>query len=162
MYQAIFIIAMLMAVCNSAMDASAQQSVMQIHGGSATGDSVKFIDVLKKQVLANYPSATIGEAFDRYRYFSRVDWKEFPEPDGKIYFDFTGALKPKMFSFTSGSNDTAVQFLQVKFLVDPTGAFGVVMATRVDLKKNGTVERTALPQMKPVLDRIYSNEEIRF
>lgn len=135
---------------------------MQIHGSSGKPDNTTFLEVLKKQKLANYPAVTIGVAFDEYRFFSKVTWKETPGTNGRIYCDVTGVIKDKAFKSLFRRDNVATRYLEVKLLVKPSGDYGVIMASRIDVKKDGKIEKFPIPDLKYLLDRIYANEEISF
>ena len=55
---------------------------IQVHGGGKVSSNITMLDLLKKQRLTNYPTATIGKAFDDYKYFSKIRWKEYPAAYG--------------------------------------------------------------------------------
>jgi hypothetical protein len=135
---------------------------MQVHGNAQGSSNIKLLDVLKNQKLEHYSAVTIGKAFDNYKYFSKVAWKESPATNGKIYFDCTGMIKKKMFTLDKSWDDVAFREVEVKFVVNPSGEYGVVMATRIDMKKDGQVVRLPLADLKGLLNSIYANKEISF
>lgn len=129
----------------------------QVHGGSpSTG--ITLPEVIKRKKLQNYPSATIGDAFSKYKYFSKVEWQEYQASSGKIYINCTGHLKKKGF-WNMVHHPQAVE---VKFVVYPTGEYGVLMVSRIDYNNDGKNEKYPLADMNGVLKRIYSNQEISF
>lgn len=135
---------------------------IQVHGTGRETSKVTMLDMLKKQKLANYPAKTIGKAFDEYRYFTKVAWKEYPAPNAKTYFDLTGRVKKKLFGLDKSWDGVAYRDLEVKFVVKPDGDYGVVMASRIDVKKDGAVVRVPLQDLTGLLNSIYADREISF
>jgi len=135
---------------------------IQVHGSGKETSKLTMLDMLKKQKLANHPAKTIGQAFDEYRYFTKVAWKEYPAAYAKTYFDLTGRVKKKLFGLDKSWDGVAFRDLEVKFVAKPDGDYGVVMASRIDVKKDGTVVRVPLQDLTGLLDSIYANKEISF
>lgn len=144
-----------------AQEVGRQPGNIQVHGTGAA-KPVTLLDVLKKQKLANYPTAPIGDAFEKYGYFSRTEWKTYTEENGKIYIDFIGRFKKKWFGFANYPNNLASRDLEVKFVVNMTGDYGIVMGTIIELKKDGTVEKKPIEKLNGVIEKIYANKEIIF
>lgn len=139
-----------------------QPGSIQVHGNTDVKSNKSLIDMLKTQKLANYTSATIGDAIDNYRYFSKVQWKEYPASNAKYYFDVTGTLKKRFLESFTGRDDIASRFLEVKFVLYPSGDYAVVMVTLIELKHGGKIVKKPISDMKSVLDKIYGNQEIKF
>lgn len=135
---------------------------IQVHGTGKETTRITMLDMLKQQKLANYPGKTIGKAFDEYRYFSKVTWKEFPSSNAKTYFDLTARVKKKIFGLDRSWEGVAYRDLEVKFVVKPDGDYGVVMASRIDVKKDGAVVRIPMQDLSGLLNSIYANREISF
>jgi hypothetical protein len=135
---------------------------IQVHGSGKGVSNIKMLDILKNQRLEHYPALPIGKAFDNYQYFSKVAWKESRAPYAKTYFDCTGMIKKKMFGLDKSWDGVASRELEVKFVVKSSGDYGVVMATRIDMKKDGTAVRLPIQDLKGLLDSIYANKEISF
>lgn len=117
---------------------------------------------IKKKKLDNYPVATIGEAFEKYRYFETRDWKVTQLPSIKTYIDFTGMFKKGIFTFMSMDKGVSQQGVEIKFVVYEDGRFGVAMISRVDIMTDGMIKRYPLGDTKTILDKIYANKEIKF
>lgn len=139
-----------------------QPANITAHGNGKESSKTTMVDLLKKQKLANYPTLTIGNAFDNYRYISKINWKELPDTNGKIYIHFSGDIKKKWFGLDKSWDDVGFRQLEVKFVVTPNGDYGVVMASRIDYKKLGGVEKVPIADLKGLLDSIYTNKEIAF
>ena len=131
---------------------------LQVHGSGGSSKGIPLSAVIKEKKLSNYPDVTIGDVFSNYKYFSKVEWQEYQSASGKIYIDCTGQLKKKGF-WNNVHNQQAVE---VKFVVYPTGDFGVVMVSRIDYKNKGKIEKYPVADIKGVIDRIYANKEISF
>lgn len=145
------------------------RGVFQFHGSGtpitpgdlAAGDS-GLAKVLKAAKLPHFQSKTFGEAIDGYRFFSKKEWKETASTRGKIYVDFTGWFKKPSFDFSSIKKGISAQGVGIKFLVTPDGAYGVVMVSQVELKTDGNIYSTPMPDISAVLKKLYGNEEIKF
>lgn len=135
---------------------------MQVHGSGKETSKVTMVDMLKQQALEHYPGKTIGKAFDEYRYFTKVTWKEFPSSNAKTYVDLTARVKKKLLGLDKSWDGVAYRDLEVKFVVKPDGDYGVVMATRIDAKKDGAIVRVPMQDLSGLLNNIYANREIQF
>lgn len=124
----------------------------------ATGEhSQGMIDVLKQKTLPDYPSVTIGKAFDAYSFFKKKEWRE-SRSNGKIYIDFIGVLDNKKLELLNA--DVTLQTVNFKFVIMDDGQFGLVLVSVDTLMKNVT-NQTVIADVKAVLAKIYANEEIK-
>lgn len=117
---------------------------------------------VKKQKLVNYPTVTIGEAFDKYQYFETREWTVTQLPAHKTYIDFTGMFKKSIFSFMSSEKGISRQGVEIKFVVYEDGRLAVAMISKVDVLTDGMIRRYPLEDTKTILDKIYANNEIKF
>ena len=139
-----------------------QSSNIRVHGeGSTQAINVGLIDVLKQQKLGNYASSTIGDAFDKYKFFAKNEWQE-THVKGKTYVDFTGWFKNRPFNINSIKEGITSEGLGVKFVISPDGGFGVVMVSRMIAKTDGKLYSTPLTDISSFLDKVYGNREIHF
>ena len=145
------------------------QGGFQIHGSGApvvAGDVAAgesgLPKVLKSSKLPNFQTKTIGEAVDGYRYFTKREWKETPAKNGKVYVDVTGWYKSNALDVKALKDGISVQGVGIKFLVTPDGSYGVVMVSKVEIKTDGKMYSTPLPDIHGTLKMLYGNEEIRF
>lgn len=120
------------------------------------------VDVLKGKSLTDFPAATIGQAFDGYAFFSKKEWRETRTSTGKAFVDFNGWFKSNSTGLFGGKGEESVKGIQVKFAVYPDGSYGVVMASKIVKKADGTDSYEPIPDSKSVLDKIYANKEISF
>lgn len=119
-------------------------------------------DVLKEKILKDYPSAPIGRAFDGYGYFKSKEWKEQRSDNGKYFIDFIGWFDPGLLDATAKANNVTSRGIDVKFVIYPDGAFGVVMVSKLDLMHDGSIRQQALPDIKAIMDSVYANKTISF
>lgn len=119
-------------------------------------------DVIKSKKLDKYQSATIGEAFEGYRFFETKEWKVTKLPNAKFYIDFTGIFKKSFFSVFSMEQSVSRQGLEIKFVVYEDGRFGIAMISKVHVMTDGMIKRFPLDDTKSILDKIYANKEIKF
>lgn len=138
-----------------------QPGNIQVHGNTNEKTQTSLIDILRKQKLANYTSATIGDAIDSYSYFSKVQWKEYPAVNNKHYFDVTGTLKSSFWKSLMGKDGVANRSLEVKFVIYPSGEYGVVLVTLIEFKHDGKIVKKPIADIKSVLDKIYGNQEVK-
>lgn len=146
------------------------KSGLQFHGtdkpeprGSDIDGKSGFAKIVKGAKLVEYPMATIGSAFDNYRFFSKREWKETRSDNGRTYVDFTGWFKKgNLFSFDSLGKGVSAQAVGIKFLVNSDGSFGAVMASRVELKTDGKIYSSPINNLQGILKMIYENTEIKF
>ena len=117
---------------------------------------------IKRKKLDSYPATTIGEAFNKYRYFTKSDWKVTSLPTHKTYIDFTGLFKKGFFDFITLEKGVAQQGVEIKFVVFEDGRLAVAMISKVQIMADGMVRRYPIADTKSILDKIYSNKEIKF
>jgi hypothetical protein len=141
---------------------STQKSGPQMHLNEKTAKTVGLTEILKKQKLANYPTATIGEAFDAYTYFPRKEWKEAKPDNGKTYVDFIGWFNPGVLNEKEVKDGIVGRGIQVKFVINPDGSYSAAMVSRLDARPDSRVDVFPIVDSAGVLAKIYENKEIRF
>lgn len=129
-----------------------------VPGAAATG--VGMVAVVKGATLPGYAKVKIGEAFDNYRHFKQKSWRETSTAAGTVYVDFTGSTPPRWLDFKAKREGISASGIEVKFAVYPNGEYGVVMVSKTVVKTDGRTNRYPLPDVKSVLDAIYSNRKI--
>lgn len=139
------------------------------HGGTVVVEHEKSNDrrnataeVLKGMKLADYPSKTIGEAFEGYSHFTSREWSEVRTPQKKIYIDFFGLQRPPLFPLNNKTMRTYAQGVAVKFVINPDGKFYVAMVSRVDIMSDGKRYEKPFEGTKQVLDAIYADKKIEY
>lgn len=129
-------------------------------GAPPPGRTLGMIEVIKGASLPGYTNTKIGEAFDRYSHFKSKNWRETRGTAGTSYVDFIGSAPPRLLDLKSRWAGISASGIEVKFVVYPNGEYGVVMVSRTVVKSNGKADRYPLPDVKSVLDAIYSNRKI--
>lgn len=119
-------------------------------------------EAVKKKKLLDYPSKTIGEAFDSYSYFNKREWSETFAANGKIYIDFIGWFNTNRLNAQNIKNGISAKGVEIKFALNPDGPFFAAMVSQVEVKTDGKTYKYPLPDIKNVLDSIYANKDISF
>jgi hypothetical protein len=134
-----------------------------MHGAATPAEKGEgFVGVVKKQHLPNYPTTSVGTAFEGYRYFTKKEWSESRNTKGTVYVDFSGWLVKSTFDPRSIKDAVAARGVQVKFVIYENGSFGVAMVSKIEAKTDGKLYVYPLENSKALLDSIYANQEIAF
>lgn len=144
-------------VPNGAKGAAAIHGPM---GAPPPGKTLGMIEVIKGAMLPGFASVKIGDALDRYSHFKIKQWREVRGSGGTFYVDFVGSAPPRLLDLKSRLAGISSNGIEVKFAVYPNGEYGVVMVSRTVVKTDGKTNRYPLPDVKSVLDAIYSNRKI--
>lgn len=114
---------------------------------------------MKGMKLADYPSKTIGDAFDGYKHFTSREWKETRLPNMKVYLDFTGLQKMGVLDLKT-KKQTASEGVDIKFVINPDGRFYVGMVSKIKIMSDGYIYSTPVEDTKKVLDAIFANKPL--
>jgi hypothetical protein len=117
---------------------------------------------IRKQKLADYDTATIGDAFDNYRYFEKREWKETVSNNGKIYIDFCGWFKKSVLDAVSVNKGIAARGIDVKFVINADGSFYLAMISKVEIGADGREFGYPQEDKTRILSAIYGNKEMSF
>lgn len=149
---------------SSGRPAETSGGAMAHNDGKKTADAAKrsIADALKDKTMSGYESATIGSAFDSYKYFAKKEWKETAPQHGKIYVDFIGWVDGKALDSASIKEGISARGVDVKFVINPDGSFFVVMVSKIEAKGDGKLYSYPLEDSAAVLTSIYANKEMRF
>lgn len=142
-------------------DSSNKKNVVtseQKSGAEASNNGL--IEFIKKQKLVNYPSSTIGNAFDSYKYLLKKEWKLEAQNNGKFTVEFIGLLEPKTLNDNEGKDLVTSKGIIVTFVVEPNGSFYVFMVSTFESHSNGNVSRSQVKDIAGVLADIYANRKI--
>lgn len=118
------------------------------------------VDVLKNNKFAGHESATIGGAFESYKFLSDKKWTEKALPGGAVQIDFTGWFDAKALNNQDVRDGIKIKGLEVKFVVENNGSYYVLMITSLVVRSDGSVYRSILSDTAGILKNIYSNREI--
>lgn len=133
---------------------------MTVHTASSDpGKVVTMAEVLKQKTLPDFPAMPIGKAFDGYKYFKKKEWRE-TRVNGKYYIDFVGIVDSSIAEVTK--TNITVQSFMFKFVIMEDGTFGLVMASKDESLKDGTIRSFVVNDVRILLEKIYGNQEIRF
>lgn len=132
------------------------------HGGgkAPSGPPKGMEDVIKDATLPAYKNIKIGEAFERYRHFRGKSWRVTRAGAGKSYVDFTGSAPSGFFDVKARRQGVSAKGVEVKFVIYPSGEYGVSMVSRVEVKYDGRINRSPIADASSVLDAIYNNRKI--
>ena len=138
------------------------------HGYMKTTDSPESVSpillALKNNHLEVSSTQTIGEAFDKYKYAIKKEWRETPTKSGPYYIDYICWFDISPLSSVVLKESVIKRGLEIKFAVHESGETYIAMASRVDVKSDGMRYTTPLdpPQIKKFVTAIYENQEITF
>jgi hypothetical protein len=156
-------VSLFIAACNKGDADTAGPKVEQQQGDGKTDSSKPgIVAAIRGKTLPDFATATIGEAFDKYRYFDKREWKETRSSNGKTYVDFWGWLNSSSPDAVSAQNGVVASGVQVKFVITPNGEFYVAMISRVEAGADGKEHDYPLEDKKRILEAIYANNKITF
>ncbi len=119
------------------------------------------VKVIKAGRLTNYKSKTIGKAFDSYSYLTKKEWKATALKSKHITVDFFGWFKPESLSGKNVKDGITCRGINVKFVIEPNGAYYVFMVSKIESKSDGKIYGYPLQDINGVLASIYANKKIR-
>ncbi len=151
-------ITLIIGACSDNPDKRNDQNSGQ-SGWTKTAD-VDLISFIKKQKLANFQSATIGNAFDSYRYLTKKEWKGEFLKSGHFTADFIGWFEKETLSDKDRRDGVTDKALEVKFVIDPSGTFYLFMISVLEVRSDGKIYRSQLSNTAAVLNNIYANRKI--
>ncbi|MBJ6802477.1 hypothetical protein [Geomonas propionica] len=129
-------------------------------GTAGLGPARPMADVIKDATLPGYPKVKIGEAFGKYGYFKQKQWYETRGAAGNFYVDFRGSSPTGWFDFKGRRAGIAEKGLVLKFVIYPSGEYGIVMASKTVQTKDGKTTAYPIPDIKGVVDAIYANKKL--
>lgn len=140
----------------------AQDSPTPGHRSEKQAEKIDYVKLAKRQTLPDYPLKTVGAAFDSYSHVVTNEWLVSEGDRGKIFIDYIGWLAEKKLEKTAPERGVSAQGVAVKFIIDETGVFGVVMISKVEKHKDNAISAYPIENLKGMLDKIYGDREIRF
>ena len=137
-----------------------QNAEKSAQSSGAEKENDGLVSAIKKGKLVNYPSTTIGNAFDSYKYLTKKEWKSESLKNQYITVDFIGWFE----SDTLNENDIKAgvtgKGLDVKFVINPDGTYYVLMVSKIEAKADGKVYGSELQDSTGILTNIYENKKI--
>ncbi len=119
-------------------------------------------DTIREQKLPDFGTTSIGTVFDRYEYFDSREWKETKNSVNKVYVDFRGLFKSKSLNIKVINKGISREGVEVKFVVEPDGAFYLAMVSKIEITLDGKMMRFPREDGKRILEQIYRNRELTF
>ncbi|GAB7026492.1 hypothetical protein [Geotalea toluenoxydans] len=129
--------------------------------GNSRSGTTGMTGVIQRASLPDYKAMTIGEAFGKYGYLKKKEWRETRAANGNIFIDFTGYVPAGWFDFKMKKAGVSARGLEVKFVIYPDGAYGLGMVSNVEVRTDGKIYRTPRTDAKTVLDAIYANQKFK-
>ena len=117
------------------------------------------INGIKRGKLVNYQSATIGTAFDSYKYLTNKEWK-LEQQNRYIIVDFVGWFESDTLNEEDIRDGLTGKGINVKFVVEPSGSYYVFMVSKLEAKADGKVYGSELKNSTGILTNIYANKKI--
>jgi len=130
----------------------------------AIGETVDIgiVEILKNRKLANYPSVTIGNAFDSYKFLVKKEWKLETRKSGQFTVEFTGLLEPNTLNDNDRKDGVTSKGIIVTFIIEPNGSFYVFMVSKIESRSDGNVYRNQVNDIAGILADIYANRKLSF
>jgi len=122
--------------------------------------NASLIDFIKGQKLANFPSTTIGSAFEAYRHVARKEWRASTLQVGYITVEFTGWIEPVTLNENDVKDGVIGKGIDITFVIEPGGAFYVYLISQIESKADGKVSRTKALDTAAILSDIYANRKL--
>jgi hypothetical protein len=119
-----------------------------------------FINAIRGGKLVNFPSVTIGEAFDAYKHLVDKEWKATPQAGRLFAIDFTGWFTSDGLNEQDRRRGIMRKGLDVTFVVNVDGAFSVFMVSMIEANADGSLRRRQINDVDGVLTKIYGNKKI--
>lgn len=129
-------------------------------GTAGLGPARPMADVIKDATLPGYPRVKIGEAFGKYGYLKEKHWYETRGAAGNFYVDFRGSSPTGWFDFKSRRAGITEKGVLLKFVIYPSGEYGIVMASKTVQTKDGKTTAYPISNIKAVVDAIYANRKL--
>ena len=129
----------------------------QSNGAESTTPGL--INGIKRGKLVNYQSATIGTAFDSYKYLTNKEWK-LEQQNRYIIVDFVGWFESDTLNEEDIRDGLTGKGINVKFVVEPNGSYYVFMVSKLEAKSDGKIYVSPYNDISGILTRIYANKKI--
>jgi len=118
------------------------------------------VDFIKGSKLANFPSRTIGDAFESYRHLTGKDWRLEQHKTGQFTVGFLGWFDQKAIGDSDRKNGITAKGLDVQFVVERDGKWYLFMMSTIEKGSGGTMRRVPIADTATVLKKIYADEKI--
>jgi len=157
----VLVFAILLGACTKNETDSQDKHKAGISGqpNGAESTTPGLINGIKRGKLVNYQSATIGTAFDSYKYLTNKEWK-LEQQNRYFIVDFVGWFESDTLTENDIKAGVTGKGLDVKFVVEPNGSYYVFMVSKLEAKADGKVYGSELKNSTDILTNIYANKKI--
>ncbi len=161
----LLLFALVIAICSGACTKDETGSQDKHNAGpsgqptGAVSTTPGLVNGIKRGKLVNYPSATIGTAFESYKYLTNKEWK-LERQSRYFIVDFIGWFEPGTLNENDIKDGVTGKGLDVKFVINPDGSYYVLMVLKIETRADGKAYRSELQDSAGVLDKIYANKKI--
>jgi hypothetical protein len=122
--------------------------------------------VVKNGTLDFDKSITVGQAFDKYKYFSSTKWKSFSTDNGKKIVEVEGVFKNEYLQHMAWEDQFASVSLIVQFTINKDDTFEIsalafdVLTRNGDKKRQDIGESLTTKQFNTFLKELYNNKPL--
>ena len=124
------------------------------------------VNTIKNGTLEFDKSITVGQAFDKYKYFSSTKWKSFSTDNGKKIVEVKGDFKNEYLQHMKWEDKFASASLIVQFTINKDDTFEISALAFDFLTRNGDKERRDIGerlttrQFNTLLKELYNNKPL--
>jgi hypothetical protein len=124
------------------------------------------VSTIKNGTLEFDKSITVGQAFDKYKYFSSTKWKSFSTDNGRKIVEVKGDFKNEYLKHMRWEDQFASASLLVKFTINKDDTFEISALALDFLTRNGDKKRQDIGanltarQLNTLLSELYNNKPI--
>ncbi len=124
------------------------------------------VSTIKNGTLEFDKSITVGQAFDKYKYFSSTKWKSFSTDNGKKIVEVKGDFKNEYLQHMKWEDKFASASLIVQFTINKDDTFEISALAFDFLTRNGDKERRDIGerlttrQFNTLLKELYNNKPL--
>lgn len=135
-------------------------SFLVIIGFSGCGDNISMV---KKGTLEFDKSISIGQAFDKYKYFKKTEWKELVTDNGKKVVQVEGIVDFKLFPedfYVIGKENIQEARIVAQFTINEDDTFNLSYYGQEMIKIDGKEDAVRLNDygVKMGIKAIYENK----
>ncbi len=140
------------SACSREGAKTSQHASQKSYGGIIAG--------VRKQTLPDYPSTTIGNAFDSYEYLKNKEWKMEQMKTNHFVVDFYGWFDADTLDERARRDSIAERGLDVKFVVTPDGRLYIFKIALLEGRSDGKIYSSPINDIAGILTSIYANKKI--
>lgn len=124
------------------------------------------VSTIKNGTLEFDKSITVGQAFDKYKYFSSTKWKNFSTDNGKKIVEVKGDFKNEYLQDMELEDQFVSASLIVQFTINKDDTFKISALALDFLTRNGDKKRQDIGanltarELNTLLSELYNNKPI--